>query len=71
MSLALKETNHKLEEVILKARNYGIVIICSTADEGQKVSKVWPVAYDNESLSIAACNQYGSLAKYDSDQAKY
>jgi hypothetical protein len=40
MSLALKETNRKLEEAIPKARNCGIIIICSTEDEGQNVDKV-------------------------------
>ena len=52
MSLTLKETNRKLEEAILKARNRSIIIICSTADEGQNVDKVWPAPYDNETLSM-------------------
>ena len=71
MSLALKSTNDDLENAVSYARDCGIAIICSTADEGQNVDRVWPAAYENKTLSIAACNQYGSLAKYGSDQARY
>jgi subtilisin family serine protease len=71
MSLALERDNESLSLAIRNARRQGIAIICSTADEGHNVPIVFPAAYTRETLSIAACNHYGSLAKYGSDQAKY
>jgi hypothetical protein len=71
MSLALEQDSESLSLAIRRARAHGITIICSTADEGHNVPIVFPAAYTRETLSVAACNHYGSLAKYGSDQAKY
>jgi hypothetical protein len=72
MSFAFEETDTTLYDVIEKAKNKGIVILCSTADQGNNSSQVWPAGYESATIAIAACNSYGNLAPWSSGvAAKY
>lgn len=51
---------------ISEANREGIVFLCSTADQGNNSSKVFPASY-KETIGIAACNSYGKLAPFSSD----
>jgi hypothetical protein len=68
MSFAFEEDYSELREAIYDAcLKEGIVIICSTADQGNNSSKVWPASYEEGPIAVAACNSYGKLAPFSSD----
>ncbi|KAE9376015.1 subtilisin-like protein [Stipitochalara longipes BDJ] len=50
-----------LWEAVKNENSKGIVMVCSTADEGENNSDVWPARYD-ETISIAACSSTGKAA---------
>lgn len=71
MSFALdKEGSDLANEVINAASTKGIVLICSTADEGNNQPEVWPASY-NDTIDIAACDEMGYLAPYSNQHARY
>jgi hypothetical protein len=53
----------------------GILVICSTADEGYILQQVWPASYEDKHpnvFPIAACDSKGKLTGYSSSTlAKY
>jgi hypothetical protein len=69
-SFALFEQSEDLKEEINRASIEGILVICSTADEGYILQQVWPASYDYEKYSnvfpIAACDSKGKLTGYSS-----
>ena len=75
-SFALFKMHEDLEKQINAAANKGILLICSTADEGYIRQDVWPAKYRSSSfknvMSIAACDSEGKLTGYSSKTlAKY
>ncbi|KAK0610020.1 hypothetical protein B0T17DRAFT_585395 [Bombardia bombarda] len=60
MSFAMLEKSDDLEKAIKKANADGIVLLCSTHDEGSNIGKAWPADF-TETLTIAACDEYGKL----------
>ncbi|XDG09918.1 hypothetical protein ABKA04_009533 [Annulohypoxylon sp. FPYF3050] len=78
-SFALDEDQAELEAVLRKAKQKDIIIMCSTADEGENVDEVWPAAYyrrerdraetfDNI-FPIVGCNEHGKFSKYANESA--
>ena len=63
MSFALEggDKDIALWEAVKNANSKRIVMVCSTADEGENNSDVWSARYD-ETISIAACSNTGKAA---------
>ena len=60
MSFAILETNPSLGSVVRRARNdHGIVMLCSTHDEGSNVGRAWPASLE-ETFAVTACDEYGT-----------
>lgn len=71
MSFALdKQSKDLVNEVANAASTKGIVLICSSADEGNNMPEVWPASY-KETIDIAACDEWGYLSPYSNVRAKY
>lgn len=65
MSFILKEKNSELDDEIEGASKDGIVMTCSTHDEGSRLREAYPASLkeSNKNLSmlvLAACNQFGT-----------
>lgn len=68
MSLALSTSSEKLRQAIVNATSKNILVFCSTADNDERSSTVWPAEYD-ECLSIA-CRDKAKNALEGSSDAK-
>lgn len=66
MSFAMLEKG-PLEAVVASAFNEGIVMLCSTHDEGSNVAKAYPASMTS-TLAVAACNEYGTLNRPIKDE---
>ncbi|KAI0593784.1 hypothetical protein F4775DRAFT_596851 [Biscogniauxia sp. FL1348] len=62
MSFAILETSEFLDTTISAANADGIVLLCSTHDQGSNVSKAWP-ADSAETITVTACDEYGALPR--------
>ncbi|KAK3938154.1 hypothetical protein QBC46DRAFT_441511 [Diplogelasinospora grovesii] len=62
MSFAILETSVLLDTTIADANADGIVLLCSTHDEGSNVGKAWP-ADSAETFTVTACDEYGALPR--------
>ena len=62
MSFAISDDNTELSEKCSDARRHGIVMLCSTHDEGPRVSKAFPADYA-DTIAIAACDAYGRISR--------
>lgn len=71
MSFALDDNSKELTNEVINAAQKGIVLICSTADEGNNKTVVWPASYTSETIDIAACDENGNPASYSNPRAKY
>ena len=77
LSLVLFNSNPDLFAKVQKAASKDIVIICSTADQGNNHQKVYPATYwkkwnEHCLFPIAACDQYGKLTAWSTEtEAKY
>jgi hypothetical protein len=59
MSFAILETSGLLDTTISNTNAQGIVLLCSTHDEGSNVGKAWPADF-SETFAITACDEYGA-----------
>ena len=62
MSFAMLEKATMLEKAVAGAYEDGITMLCSTHDEGSNVDKTYPASMV-ETLTVAACNEYGTLLR--------
>ncbi|KAK0654007.1 peptidase S8/S53, subtilisin/kexin/sedolisin [Cercophora samala] len=60
MSFAMLEKAELLTTAVAEAHRKGIVMLCSTHDEGSNVDQAYPASLV-ETLTVAACNEYGTL----------
>ncbi|ODA83001.1 hypothetical protein RJ55_01510 [Drechmeria coniospora] len=60
MSFTIPEMNTQLQNAIDEAYRLGIVMLCSTHDEGYNQRAAYP-ADCNETIAIAAADEYGSV----------
>lgn len=64
MSFALQNKCKELDNVMKEARNHGIVLLCSTHDEGHNREAGWPAAYSADLgtgvIALAACDEHGT-----------
>ena len=60
MCFAIPEEDATLHDRIKEASSKGIVQLCSTHDEGSNIRNAWPAGWA-ETITIAACNEFGSL----------
>nr|CDP29054.1 Putative serine protease [Podospora anserina S mat+] len=67
MSFSIVETTNKFDAVIIQAHSRGIILMCSSHDEGVVAPKSFPASYD-ETLTIAACDEYGALLREVKDK---
>jgi subtilisin family serine protease len=70
MSFALNDQSDKLQSAIDMAHGHGIVLVCSTADEGENRTRAWPASYDS-TLAVAACNDAGEKLVSSTTEARY
>ncbi len=58
-------------QLINEALHQGIVVVCSTSDEGFTRQNVWPARYSSYSnvVPVAACDANGKLTAYSSEIA--
>lgn len=72
MSFILGDWNEEMKTSIDNAATAGIVMTCSTHDEGSRISKAFPAGYkdalrpeNTDSLIVlAACDEYGKLLRH-------
>lgn len=69
MSFVILETTEALDASISGANADGIVMMCSTHDQGSNISRAWP-AEASETFAIAACDEYGRMPR-DLEDSKY
>lgn len=70
MSIALLDRGKDdLEHWVSKAKEKGVIIVCSTHDEGTRLPTSYP-AYWKPGLVISACDEYGRLLR-DIDEQQY
>ncbi|KAH6951191.1 hypothetical protein BKA56DRAFT_535586 [Ilyonectria sp. MPI-CAGE-AT-0026] len=66
MSFILEETTKELESQIDAASQKGIVMTCSTHDEGSRIDKAFPASLKGGTTSLlvlAACDVYGRILR--------
>ncbi|KAJ6444913.1 hypothetical protein O9K51_03315 [Purpureocillium lavendulum] len=78
-SFALDSCSDELEAVLRKAKEKHIIVMCSTADEGENIDEVWPAAYyrweKNKAetfeniFPIVGCDEHGKFSKYANEEA--
>ena len=77
LSLVLFNSDEDLFAKVEYAASKNIIIICSTADQGNNHQKVYPATYwkkwnEHCLFPIAACDQYGKLTAWSTEtEAKY
>ncbi|KAL6693303.1 hypothetical protein J3F84DRAFT_401180 [Trichoderma pleuroticola] len=62
MSFAISEKTDDLEAACNAAAENGIVLLCSTHDEGLGVSTTYPASFHN-TITITACDDYGKVLR--------
>lgn len=62
MSFAISERTDELEDACNTAAESGIVMLCSTHDEGLGVSTSYPASFHN-TITITACDDYGKVLR--------
>ncbi|KAL7792820.1 hypothetical protein V8C43DRAFT_315334 [Trichoderma afarasin] len=62
MSFAISEKTKDLEAACNVAADHGIVLLCSTHDEGLGVSTTYPASFHN-TITITACDDYGKVLR--------
>ncbi|KAL5085666.1 hypothetical protein Trisim1_010012 [Trichoderma cf. simile WF8] len=62
MSFAISEKIEELEDACSAAYAQGIVLLCSTHDEGLAVSDTYPASFHN-TITITACDDYGKVLR--------
>lgn len=70
MSFTVNKSTPELEDAIRTAQSKEIVMLCSTADEGDNRTRAWPASYE-ETIAIAACNDEGEKLVSSTTEAKY
>ncbi|KAI0538335.1 subtilisin-like protein [Xylaria digitata] len=70
MSFTLDNKSPSLETAIVQASKKGIVLLCSTADEGENRAHAWPASF-SEALAIAACSDAGEKLLTSTTEAQY
>ncbi|KAI0837188.1 subtilisin-like protein [Hypoxylon sp. FL0890] len=78
-SFALRRSSPELRDVVRKARSRGIVIMCSTSDEGENTDEVWPAAYYTQQegaverfdnvFPIVGCDEHGKPSRFSNETA--
>ncbi|KAL7956926.1 hypothetical protein V8C34DRAFT_195669 [Trichoderma compactum] len=62
MSFAISENLVDLKDACNDAHDHGIVLLCSTHDEGLGVSNTYPASFHN-TITITACDDYGKVLR--------
>lgn len=62
MSFILTEETDELRRACNDAAELGIVLLCSTNDEGLAVSTTYPASYSS-TITITACDDYGKVLR--------
>ncbi|KAI9167901.1 subtilisin-like protein [Paramyrothecium foliicola] len=70
MSFVIGENDPSVSWMVENATRHGIVMVCSTHDEGSRFRTAWPAAYainddrnDRSIITLAACDEYGKLLR--------
>ncbi|KAK1750547.1 subtilisin-like protein [Echria macrotheca] len=79
MSFVIGEKDNELANEIRLATNQGIVMTCSSHDEGSRIAEAYPAKYmtaETSLMVLAACDEYGQLLREvkgdkDGDKFKY
>ncbi|UNI23916.1 hypothetical protein JDV02_009707 [Purpureocillium takamizusanense] len=78
-SFALDKCSSSLQAALRKAKEKNIIVMCSTADEGENIDEVWPAAYYRREkdkaekfeniFPIVGCDEHGKFSKYANEEA--
>ncbi|KAI1768444.1 subtilisin-like protein [Hypoxylon sp. FL1150] len=78
-SFALRHSSTALRDVVRKAKSQGVVIMCSTSDEGENTDEVWPAAYYTQQegaverfdnvFPIVGCDEHGKPSRFSNEAA--
>ncbi|KAI5924908.1 peptidase S8/S53 domain-containing protein [Camillea tinctor] len=74
MSFVIGDSNDNLVQALRRASDDGIVMTCSTHDEGSRIIKAYPAGHKSDTMSIivlAACDEYGKLLRNIEDSNDY
>lgn len=74
MSFVIGDDNDDVKKAVKRASSRGIIMTCSTHDEGSRTRSAYPASYRSDSdcdsvIVLAACDQYGKLLR-DDDKPK-
>ncbi|ETR98413.1 hypothetical protein M419DRAFT_38429 [Trichoderma reesei RUT C-30] len=69
MSIALLDKGNEMQHWVHKAKEKGVVIVCSTHDEGTRSLTSYPAEW-KPGLIITSCDEYGRLL-HNIDNSKY
>ena len=70
MSFVLGDEDKELQKKIEMADSAGIIMTCSTHDEGSRITSAYPAAYKSSTqfkdsiIVLAACDEYGELLRH-------
>ncbi|EHK20707.1 uncharacterized protein TRIVIDRAFT_153866 [Trichoderma virens Gv29-8] len=70
MSFAILEHTNSLEDICKEAARRGIIMLCSTHDEGFNVTKAYPADF-SDTITITACDEFGAVAQTMSQEYRY
>ena len=59
MSFSILEYSPALRDAVEKAKNQGIVMLCSHHDQGAAVKDAWPAKFAPSTFVITSCDDYG------------
>ncbi|KAL9120735.1 MAG: hypothetical protein Q9187_002705 [Circinaria calcarea] len=62
MSFAILDNTDNLRNACAEAADAGIILLCSTHDEGSNIDEAWPAAY-RDTITITACDEFGELLR--------
>ena len=62
MSFAILDNTDSFQDACEEAAKAGIIMLCSTHDEGSNINKSWPAAF-NDTITITACDEFGVLLR--------
>lgn len=70
MSFSILEYSKQLDEIISKAKDLGIIMMCSNHDEGANVENSWPSKFCPRTWVVTACDEYGFTPRNVTNQTQ-
>jgi Subtilase family len=71
ISMTFYESHSGLHQLLKKAFDDGVTVICSTADVGQLGPRVYPASWTDRTIPISACNRHFTPTELTDHGATY